>query len=204
MLILRIRELALNCYNFRERNIHKTRFQMYLVCFQIKKRSGRSAFNWVLQWLLYLSADAAWELTYILRGSSTEHLLINKRRLQITRRDISQIWCHVVERVIIRVITAFYVISSPGQRRKCLPQTFKWRFLKVKGTQMLWNFRKIPVIINESNFQLIVKSNLKLLVFALLRSVTDLENSHNSLVTRVLASCGLLKLLGRRDIMKIW
>ena len=68
---------------------------------------------------------------------------------------------------------------------------------------MLWNFRKIPVIINESNFQLIVKSNLKLLVFALLRSVTDLENSHNSLVTRVLASCGLLKLLGRRDIMKI-
>lgn len=179
---------------------------MYLVCFQIKKRSGRSAFNWVLQWLLYLSADAAWELTYILRGSSTEHLLINKRRLQITRRDISlsQIWCHVVERVIIRAITAFYVISSPGQRRKCLPQTFKWRFLKVKGTQMLWNFRKIPVIINESNFQLIVKSNLKLLVFALLRSVTDLENSHNSLVTRVLPSCGLLKLLGRRDIMKIW
>ena len=61
---------------------------------------------------------------------------------------------------------------------------------------MLWNFRKIPVIINESNFQLIVKSNLKLLVFALLRSVTDLENSHNSLVTRVLPSCELLKLLG--------
>ena len=61
---------------------------------------------------------------------------------------------------------------------------------------MLWNFRKIPVIINESNFQLIVKSNLKLLVFALLRSVTDL-------VTRVLPSCGLLKFLGRRDIMKI-
>ena len=176
---------------------------MYLVCFQIKKRSGRSAFNWVLQWLLYLSADAAWELTYILRGSSTEHLLINKRRLQITRRDISlsQIWCHVVERVIIRAITAFYVISSPGQRRKFLPKTFKWRFLKVKGTQMLC---KIPVIINESNFQLIVKSNLKLLVFALLRSVTDLENSHNSLVTRVLPSCGLIKLLGRRDIMKIW
>ena len=50
---------------------------MYLVCFQIKKRSGRSAFNWVLQWLLYLSADAAWGLTYILRGSSDNRVLRN-------------------------------------------------------------------------------------------------------------------------------